>query len=370
MVWFSLLCCFGWAQAQPGCTDPLATNYNAGATYNNGTCTYAVGSYSLTTVAFLPATLNEISGMAYYNGKLYGHKDSGGPAEVYEIDSTTGAITKTIILAGASNVDWEDITQDATHFYVCDCGNNANGNRTNLQVYKFPKSSIGAGSTVTIPAADIQTINFSYADQTDFTPQGANNTRFDCEALAYNRGKLHLFTKNWVGTHSVHYVLPIIAGIYSAARKDSINTGAVKITGAAFGAYNELILIGYEVTGLANCALFLDFGFDGSYYYFNTGCRRKLDIGPAVLYGQLEGICFVNALHGFASSEFFSIPFPPITVGQTLYNFNVYNYIKAYYQHNQLSLTNIAPVAGMLRYNSDTKKTEGYDGSHWDILNN
>lgn len=352
-----------------GCTDPLATNYNSSATYNNGSCTYASISSTLTAAATLPIALNECSGMVYYNGKVYGHQDSGGPTELYEVDTTTGAITKTIILGGTTNVDWEDITQDDTYMYIADCGNNANGNRTDLKIYKFAKSLLtAAGSTITIPAANIEVINFSYADQTNFAPQGGNNTRFDCEAVAYNRGKLHLFTKNWVGTHSVHYTLPTTAGTYAAERKDSINTGAVKITAADFGAYDELILMGYEVTGIASCALFLDYGFDGTYYYLNTGCRRKIDISSALSYGQLEGICFVNALHGFAANEKFNpSPFP--IVPQKLYSFNVYNLIKSYYEHNQQSLSGIAPIVGMIRFNSDTKKTEGYDGSHWVYLN-
>lgn len=271
---------------------------------------------------------------------------------------------------GLAFYDWEDITQDSANFYVADCGNNANGNRTDLKIYKFAKSLIaGSGTTVTIPATSIEVINFSYSDQTSFAPTGANNTRFDCEAVAFNRGKLHLFTKNWIGNYSVHYVLPSIAGSHIAERMDSINTGGVKITAADFGAYDELILLGYEITGFGKCALFLDYGFDGTYFYLNTGCRRKIDISTAITYGQLEAICFVNALHGFAGNENFR-PSPFIYVPQKIYKFNVFDYIKNYYEHINPSINNITPVTGMLRFNTDTKKTEGYDGTHWVLLNN
>jgi hypothetical protein len=352
-----------------GCTDPQATNYNPAATYNNGSCTYTAVNQIITPVASLPAQLDEISGMIYYNGELYGHQDSGGGTSLYQIDPASGAITKTIILAGTTNVDWEDMTQDPTHIYVCDTGNNVSGNRTNLKIYKFPKSAITAGSVITIAASDIETIHFAYSDQTNFAPQPVNSTSFDCEAVAYNRGKLHLITKNWLSSDAVHYVLPTAPGTYLAERFDSINTGGVKITGADFGAFDELILIGYEITGFANCALFLDYGFDGSYFYFNTGCKRRLNISNALSNGQVEGICFENALKGYISNERFN-PNAFLNVPPRIYTFDITARIKEYYEHNQLSLTEIPPQTGMIRLNSDTKKTEGYDGTHWVILNN
>lgn len=350
-----------------GCTDPLATNYNPAATYNNGTCTYSNVTQPLTTVGTLPVQLDEISGMIYYNGKLYGHEDSGGGNLLYEINPANGTITKTITLLGTTNVDWEDMTQDSTHMYICDTGNNVSGNRTDLKIYKFPKSAITAGASITITASAIETINFAYADQTNFAAQPVNSTSFDCEAVAYNRGKLHLFTKNWLGSESVHYVLPTSPGTYLAERFDSINTGNVKITGADFGAFDELILIGYEITGFANCALFLDYGFDGSYFYFNTGCKRRLNISNALSRGQVEGICFENALKGYISNERFN-PNVFVNVPPRIYTFDITTRIKEYYEHNQLALTGIIPQTGMIRFNSDTKKTEGYDGTHWVIL--
>ena len=330
--------------AQLGCTDPQAANYNATATYNDGSCTYAQSTYTLTPVANLPVQLNEISGMVYYNNKIYGHLDSGGPANIYEVDPATGAITKTIMLQGVTNIDWEDITQDDTHFYIADVGNNANGNRTDLKIYKFAKALITNENPVTIANTDIEVINFTYQDQTDFTPQGANNTAFDCEAVAYNRGHLHLFTKNWIGNTSTHYVLPTTAGTYVAEKKDQINTGTFKVTGADFGAYDELILIAYEVSGIANCALFLDYGFDGTYFYFNTGAVRRLDLGSALRLGQLEGVCFENALHGYGSNERFSPPFPFSTITQHLYSFDITTYIKDYYKHNQINYDKTIPL--------------------------
>ena len=360
---------------QSGCTDPQATNYNSAAVYNNGTCTYNATNYNLTHQANLPAPLEEISGMVYFNNKLYGHQDSGGPANLYEFDPLTGNITKTIILQGATNVDWEDITQDDDYIYIGDVGNNAHGNRTDLKIYKFPKSAITTGSTITIPGTQIEQIRFSYEDQTDFTPQPANSTAFDCEAITVNRGKIHLFTKNWIGTECVHYVLPTTAGTFTAERKDSFDTGNYKITAAGTGAWDMIVLLGYQVTGTAQCALFLDYGFDGSYYYFNTGAKRRLDLGTALSLGQLEGLCFVNALHGYVANEKFTYTLPIIgtqTVVQQTYTFDIRNFIKDYYQHNQITYNpNAQPIsAGTIRLNKFTNNIEGYDGTHWCPFNN
>lgn len=354
-----------------GCTDPQATNFNAAATYNNGSCVYAPANQALFNAVNLTSQLNEISGIIFSEQKLYGLLDSGGGNSIYEINPTNGTIIKTIILSGTTNVDWEDMTQDATHIYVCDTGNNISGNRIDLKIYKFPKIAIGPDAISIIPSSDIETINFRYPDQPqpELIPPSTNNTSFDCEAVAFNRGKLHLITKNWLGSTAVHYVLPITAGNYIAERFDEINTGNVKITGADFGAFDELILIGYEIVGFANCALFLDYGFDGSYFYFNTGCKRRLNISNAIAFGQVEGICFENALKGYISNEKFN-PNSFVNVPPRIYKFDITTRIKDYYEHNQLSLTEIVPQTGMIRFNSDTNKTEGYDGTHWVIFEN
>ena len=79
-------------------------------------------------------TLDESSGLLFYNNKIITHTDSGGKAELYEIDATMGKVTRTVNITNAENVDWEDIGQDGTHIYIGDIGNNS-GNRTNLKIY-------------------------------------------------------------------------------------------------------------------------------------------------------------------------------------------------------------------------------------------
>ena len=85
----------------------------------------------------LPNSISETSGLLFYNGKLITHNDSGDAANLYELDTIRGNITRTITISNATNSDWEDITQDDTHIYIGDFGNNSNGNRQDLKIYKI-----------------------------------------------------------------------------------------------------------------------------------------------------------------------------------------------------------------------------------------
>ena len=77
----------------------------------------------------LPAEVIETSGLLFLNGKLITHNDSGDDSNLYEIDTITGNITRTVSVSNATNIDWEDIAQDDTYIYIGDFGNN-NGTRT------------------------------------------------------------------------------------------------------------------------------------------------------------------------------------------------------------------------------------------------
>ena len=305
-------------KAQYGCPDPQATNYNANASMNDGSCVYSNTNYSLTFIDTLKPKLEEISGLVFWQNRLYGHNDSGNEPILYEMD-TLGTITKEIFLNGISNKDWEDITQDSLYFYIGDIGNNS-GNRTDLCVYKFLKSSIGVNYFDTININQIEKIQFSYPDQNDFTPN-VNNTPFDCEALAFRNGKLHLFTKNWTGGPCVHYTIPTTAGIYTAQRLDSLNTQGTLITAADFSINNQLMLIGYLVTGLADCSMWYIYDFDNTDMFFKTGNKRKIFLDYAPIIGQIESACFKDSSRGYIANEHFN-PIAQVNVLQSIYSFS------------------------------------------------
>ncbi|MBL7795610.1 MAG: hypothetical protein JNJ90_03825 [Saprospiraceae bacterium] len=316
------LCFLGVLPAQPGCTDPQAGNYDPGATSNDGSCTYPTTNYSLTVETNLSTTLNETSGLVVAGGVVWTHNDSGNQPRIYKIDTLTNNILQTVTIGGATNVDWEDIASDGTNLYVGDFGNNANGNRTDLKIYKFPLSAIPSGANVTVPAGQVQIIHFSYEDQTDFTPQGSNNTSFDCESIFYHNGMLHLFTKDYINQTSTHYGLPTVAGTHVAENLETYDVGGL-ITAADISALGVIVLLGY---GPGNGPLFFWLLFDyqpGAYF---SGNKRRIELGAHTGSGKVEGIAFRNNAYGYVSNE--RITIGAITVPARLYSFSVSQWLK------------------------------------------
>lgn len=184
--------------------------------------------------------LDETSGLLFYNNKLFTFNDSGGQAEIYEINSTNGSIVRTVTINNATNVDWEDISQDATHIYIGDIGNN-NGNRTNLKIYKILKSDFDNTDNI----ATAETIAYSYANQTTFNSL-PNNNNWDAEGLISFGDKLLIFTKNWVNNIVNVYSVPKTNGNHSAQLVSTYNTNGL-ITGADISFNEDVIyLTGYS----------------------------------------------------------------------------------------------------------------------------
>ena len=86
--WFfvALLLFTPLAQAQWGCTDPQATNYDPAATKNNGSCLYPNTLISpKILLQKLSDTLNETSGLARIRNHWYSQNDGGNPAAIYRL---------------------------------------------------------------------------------------------------------------------------------------------------------------------------------------------------------------------------------------------------------------------------------------------
>ncbi|MFQ5448055.1 MAG: hypothetical protein ACE5DO_08215 [Desulfobacterales bacterium] len=280
--------------AQPGCTDPQATNYDPGATVNDGSCLYATTNYIPTQLAILDPSLEESSGLAFFNNMLWTHEDGGNLERVYEIDSLTGTILQQVTILLSGNIDWEDMAEDDESLYIGDFGNN-DGNRTDLRIIKIDKANLLAGTAVP------HYISFTYSDQTDFTPaHNANN--YDCEAFFFWNDSLHLFSKNWVDFKTRHYVLPATPGTHLAQLRDSLDVQG-QITGAAITSDGRAVLLGYNVSTGA-VFLWLLFDFPGTRFF--DGNKRKISLGSALTLSQPEGIVFRNGGHGYISSERFS----------------------------------------------------------------
>lgn len=303
--------------AQSGCTDPMATNYDPTAVVNDGSCVYPVTSLSLSPVTDLTTPLlDENSGLLYLDGQLWLHVDDLD-TNLYRIDTTNSTVLESLPVRNAWNYDWEDISSDSQYVYVGDVGNNV-GSRTNLSILRFDKAQLSSGAGY----VQVDTIRFSYADQTDFTP-ALDNTRFDCEAFVVVDDTLHLFSKDWVTKRTRRYKLPAQPGTYSIAPVDSLEANGL-ITSAARSADGAIVLLGYDNVIPAPCFLWLLFDYPGTDFF--AGNKRRFSLGSAVTAGQVEGICFTDNRSGFVSNERFQ---QIVNVPPRLKRFDISAYITA-----------------------------------------
>jgi hypothetical protein len=246
----------------------------------------------------LPTSLSESSGAIFFNNRLITHNDSGGENKLYELDTISGLVARTITISNATNVDWEDITQDNNNIYIGDIGNNVSGNRTDLKIYKISKSDYLSSDTV-----NAQTIAFSYSDQTDFTAASANTTEWDAEALvSFDVTNLIVFTKNWANGITKGYLIPKTTGTYSVSPlPTTLNSGGL-ITG---GTYNpltaKLYLVGYS--NMLQPFVWQCEGFSGSDTFSGTNTKTMLS---SLGFEQTETIAYVDANRYFITSESFS----------------------------------------------------------------
>ncbi len=282
---------------QAGCTDTQAINYDINAVENDGSCMYEVTSYQPQLLTNLEDGLNEASGIAIDGSDLWIHNDGGNKNELYRVDSLSGEIEATIEFPNTSNIDWEDLAQSDTHFFIGDFGNNA-GNRTNLRIYKIDRTTLPSS------VAPNETISFTYEDQTDFS-ENNNNHNFDCEAFIYYQDSLHLFTKNWADNRTKHYVLPAQAGTYVAKKRSTFGSDGL-ITGADIAPDGTVVLIGYTAIGTG----FMWLLFDYQDTNFFSGNKRRIELGSPVSNGQIEGVAFLKNGYGYIVSENISI-LPP-----------------------------------------------------------
>lgn len=247
----------------------------------------------------LPEVLNESSGAIFFNNKLISHNDSGHENKLYELDTITGTITRTVTITNATNIDWEDIAQDDTSIYIGDIGNNS-GDRTDLKIYKIAKSDFLASTNITA-----EVINYSYSDQVDFSTN-PNNTPWDAEALiSFDENNLILFTKNWIDGTTKGYSIPKNSGTYSVDPLTSRLASGGLITGATYNPATEKVyFIGY--TTLLQPFIWVSENFENNDIF--SGINTQTSLANSLGFEQAEGITHVGANRYFITSESFHIP--------------------------------------------------------------
>ena len=135
-----------------------------------------------------PAAGAELSGLVLSrSGLLWTLNDSGGTPQVFAL-SRTGRLRAAVTLAGATNVDWEDIAIRGSTLYVGDIGDNA-AQRADVAIYRFAEPAPG---TTTV-AADKIVLRY---------PDGAR----DAEALLIDprTGTVVIVTKDFGGRSEVY----------------------------------------------------------------------------------------------------------------------------------------------------------------------
>ncbi len=259
-------------------------------------------------IGVLPGEVSETSGLLFYNGKLITHNDSGNTPQLFEIDTVSLRVIRSVTITNVMNTDWEDITQDENYIYIGDIGNNL-GNRRDLAIYRVLKSDYDISENVLA-----ERIEFGYEDQLDFQ-ENANANDWDAESLFVFNGQLIVLTKQWRTNGTKAYAIPIMPGSYSAK-----NVGSYAIDGLVAGATyspdtETLFIIGY--TRLL--APFLaKVGNLTENDIFNGNLERiNLNLG----FAQAEGIAVANGNKYFFSTESFTSTNPPITTTSRLFSF-------------------------------------------------
>jgi hypothetical protein len=284
----------------------------------------------------LPIEVKETSGLLFLDGKIITHNDSGDAPNLYEIDSVSGALLRTVTISNATNIDWEDLAENDTHIFIADIGNN-NGNRSDLKIFKILKSDFKNNTAV---SAEI--ISYSYEDQTDFSKQ-PNSSNFDAEGIVVYGNDLLIFTKNWADLKTNVYKIPLTTGNYIATKVSAANVAGL-ITGAT---YNEdrFFLTGYD-TSLIPFLIYIDFNRMPGEDIFSSGFNRislanKLEQGS-----QIEAITNI----GFTGNYYISrekvsttVSGTVFTLEQKLYQFYEANSALLAIHKNELALLNISP---------------------------
>lgn len=324
MNWKSLLFLLFLSSVQAfaqvlGCTDIRAKNYNPNATFNDGSCKYNVAKIKPMFSKSISDTIHESSGLIYWNKKLWTMNDNSD-TNLYSLDST-GLIVQKINLHKVKNKDWEAIAQDSSHIYIGDLGNNVSGNRSDLHILKIDKKALLANQTI------IDTIAFSFDNQTNFENQKVNTTDFDCETILVTRDSLYLLTKEWSSKETRLYVLPKSAGTHKAKFKASLNVAGLITGGVLLEDKKLIVLCGYSKK--LQPFLYLLYGYPENDFF--SGNKRKIKL--ALPFHQVEGIATNNGLQYYLTNENFQRK-PFISSIQKLHKLDLSDFLKAYFEEN------------------------------------
>lgn len=295
-----------------GCTDKLASNYNPKATVNDCKCWYASAKVKPKSTAKLSDSLIRTSGLIAFDNLLWTHNDHFD-STFYGLD-LKGEIKKKINIPKLKTNDWEEISQDSSSIYIGDFGNNNLGNRKDLRILRIAKESFYTSNPV------IDTIAFSYPNQTDFSIKKANTTDFDCEAFLVLENDIYLFSKQWTTEKTTIYTLPKRSGNYVAKLKKTIDVDGL-VTGASLlPSKKGVVLCGYSKLLQPFLVLVYDYQND----VICSANKRKIKL--ALPFHQIEAITTVDGKLFYITNEAFERK-PFVNIPQQLHFIDLSKYL-------------------------------------------
>ncbi|WP_281637618.1 T9SS C-terminal target domain-containing protein [Flavobacterium marginilacus] len=312
LLLFFLFVTGSYAQTK-GCTDHFAKNFDPNATDNDGSCVYASVKVKAQFTEKISDTIKETSGLTAFDNLLWTHNDDGDTA-IYGL-STKGKIEKKVVFPRVKNNDWEEISQDSLYLYIGDFGNNYRGNRQDLRILRIEKKSVLDNAPL------VDTIAFSYADQTDFTVQKPNTTNFDCEAFVVMKDSNYLFTKQWSDRKTGVYTLPKTPGTHIAQLKETLDVHGLVTGATALPDGKGVVLCGYSP--MLQPFVYLLYGYKNN--NFANGNKRKIKI--ELPFHQIEGIATEDGSLFYLTNEA-TVKKPFVNTPQQIHTIDLEPYLK------------------------------------------
>jgi hypothetical protein len=252
------------------------------------------------------ARLVEVSGIAAgiaSPGVVYVQNDGGDSARFFALDARSGAVLAQYDVAGARNVDWEDIAvaPDANgtpSVWLADIGDN-DATRQQIQIYRVDEPHVNtARHDVTVPMGPPQVWQLRY-------PDGAH----DAESLAVSpTGMPYVFTKSYLGTTTVYAAPARPSGVQTLRPIGTLQLG---LGGAATGA--DLSRDGTRLVVRTYVAAYF---WTVSHGDVAAALRTAPNRVALPRQPQGEGICFAGARVLIDSegvgSAVYAVPVPPI----------------------------------------------------------
>lgn len=275
-----------------GCTDPISKNYNPKATHNDGSCIYKKEKVRPIFSKVLEGKIKETSGLIFWDNRFWTINDDSDTF-LHSLDSLSGKIIHSYNLKNTVNRDWEEISQDSTFLYVGNMGNNINRNSRDLHILRIEKQSLLLEKPV------IDTIYFSYEDQSDFRQMKSNKTDYDGEAFVVSKDSIFIFTKQWKSKKTSLYAIPKVPGKYTANLKTTFDVNGL-ITGATYLEHQKIVVLcGYSKLQMP--FVFLLYDFKGNDFF--SGNKQKIKL--KLPFRQIEGIAHKDKLYFYLTNEEF-----------------------------------------------------------------